>query len=107
MKGISGKMNMDRESPYAINAQLKKERVGNAHKFSPSLEVKLPNKQPITVSGMFMYNGNRQFDVEFNMNRVTPEPVKATGKVFKLHHRTKRSISKDMQSDQGFCYLLL
>ena len=79
LKGISGKMNIDGNKAYTLNAQLKKERVKNAHKYSPSLEITLPNKQPYTVSGMFMYDGIRKFDVELDMNRITAKPVKASG----------------------------
>ena len=72
-------MNIDGDKSYTLNAEMKKERVKNAHKYSPSIEITLPNKQPYTVSGMFMYDGIRKFDVELDMNRITAKPVKASG----------------------------
>ena len=79
LKGVSGKMNLGGQYSYAVDALMKKERVGNAHKYSPSLEIKLPNKEPVKVSGMFMYNGNRQFDVKFNMDKIMEKPLEASG----------------------------
>ena len=79
LKGVSGKMNLGGQYSYAVDALMKKERVGNAHKYSPSLEIKLPNTEPVSVSGMFMYNGNRQFDVKFNMDKITEKPLEASG----------------------------
>ena len=76
-------MNIDGDKSYTLNAQMKKERVKNAHKYSPSIEITLPNKQPYTMSGMFMYDGIRKFDVELDMNRITAKPVKASGTVWK------------------------
>ena len=92
-------MNLGGSQAYAINAQMKKERVGNAHKYVPSLEITLPNKDPYTASGMFMYNGNRQFDVELMTNRITQKPIKTTGKYWEIYHiswvmRQRYSISR-------------
>lgn len=82
--GISGKLNIDRNSPYSVVARLKIDNEANTLTYTPTFELEAPSIKPISIKGIFSTKGFKQSDIEVDVNGLTDQPVTAKSKLVTL-----------------------
>ena len=81
MKQFNAHVIIDGSTEYRIASSLGIENSRSAMMYSPQLEITIPNRAPVRVSGSLMSRGLRRSSIELHADNVFAEPLVVSGKL--------------------------
>ena len=76
-KKVSVHMDMDGERLLTIMSSLQMEQ----HKYTPSLEILIPGRKPVTLSGQVQYEQGKSMGADLTLKNVFKSPVSVKGRL--------------------------
>ncbi|KAL3871442.1 hypothetical protein ACJMK2_039441 [Sinanodonta woodiana] len=79
-KSLNGKLVWDNNMRYLVNSRVQIDRNGNQVTYTPSLEIRTPNRDTVSVNGVVKYSPWTLLDLDLAFSGITirPSNVKAT-----------------------------
>ncbi len=79
MKRLNAHLIIDDSTEYRMSSALRIENSRSAMLYEPQIEITIPNRQPMRLSGNLMYRGLKRSAVELNVENVFSEPIFFSG----------------------------
>ena len=83
LKSANFLLNYDESIKYSVKSELRVDETASSKRYSPSLEVSMPRRQPITFKGYWMlYKQENRVYVDLAVNELFSKPVSVKARAF-------------------------
>jgi len=95
-KGLTMSVMMDESMEFSLMSSMLIESSATERKYSPTLEVRIPGRKPMSVTGALTYNPSEMITGQLTMENVVREPVTLKGTISKDSKRNMDSYNANM-----------
>ena len=78
-KSLNGKLVWDNNMRYVVNSRIQIDRNGNQVTYTPSLEIRTPNRDTVSVNGVVKYSPWTLLDLDLAFSGITIRPSNVKG----------------------------
>jgi len=100
---------IDETYEYSLMTEIQQEISRESLKFNPVIELVIPERDPITLTGQVLYKSKKKLEVQFHLANLLQEPIALTGSMNKKQNGyfTDISLTSSMGSAHVNGYLEL
>ena len=81
MKRLNAHLIIDEATEYRLESSLAMESRGAGVRYTPQVEITIPNRKPIRLSSILVFNGLRRSSVEINIDNIYEQPLNLAGTI--------------------------
>ena len=75
MRGVRGSVSVDGQDQYSVTAQLEQDRKGGSATYTPLVEVRRPQGQPLALTGSLVTKDAKTGDLALSLSGLTQKPL--------------------------------